>query len=483
MKNLRKKVMLGFAWNSIGVVLNQILSVIINVVLARILVPEDFGVVAMLSIFIQLSLRLQGAGLGESLIRKKEVSQEEYNFVFYYSFLIGLASYLIFYFSAPLIADFYSEPKLIWITRIITLNLILIPLDGINRTQLVKKLDFKTITIVQTIAIIVSGTVGIIMAYTNCGVWSLVGQNLCLYFISMTVFIILNRWLPTISFDKKKSISLIGFGSKLMVANYLQIAFANIYSVIIGKQYTAGDLGFYAQGMKLQRIPSQSITSIIQMVSFPAFANIRDDKTKYLTAFRKTMKLMTFLNFPLLICLSAIADPLIPFALSEKWIKTIPFFQMLMVIGLLEPIKSLFINILKVEGKAGLLINYIMITKIFYLIGILITFKMSIYAIVISQILATFLELIIFSNIGKLIGYTKKDILKDIFPNLLLALLIGAALFSFNSLHLLNTVFTLLFDFMIGIFLFCLISYVAKNSSFFEIKQELTLVLKRKRDA
>jgi O-antigen/teichoic acid export membrane protein len=483
MENIRKKAIQGFAWNSIGVIVNQGLSVIVHVILARALVPEDFGIIAMLSIFIQLSLRLQGNGLGESIIRKMKVSQEEYNFVFYYGLLIGLLCYILLFFAAPLIADFYSEPRLIWISRIISLNLILIPLSGINRKQLVKKIDFKTITTVQTIAISVSGTLAIIMAYNNCGVWSLVGQNICQYLVSMVLFLYVNRWLPTFSFDKKKSISLFNFGSKLMIANYLQIGFANIYSVIIGKQYSAGDLGFYAQGMKLQRIPSQSITAIIQKVSFPVFANIRDNKKKYHSAFRKTMKLLTFLNFPVLICLSVIADPLIPFVLSEKWIKTIPFFQMLVVIGLLEPIKSLFVNILKVEGKAGMLINYIIFTKFFYLVGILISFRISIYAIVISQILATFFELIVFSNIGKIIHYSQKEFLKDILPNLLLALVIGVTLRFFNSFNLFSTVYTLLLDCIIGISLLCLISNITKNPSFMEIKQEIFMFLKQRKNA
>ena len=311
------------------------------------------------------------------------------------------------------------------------------------------------------------------MAYNGYGVWSLVIQNISLYFISMTLLVIFSRRIPTLSFNKKESASLFAFGSKLMIANFLETGFNNIYNVIIGKQYTASDLGFYIQGMKLQNIPSNSINSIIKSVSFPAFANIQEDKKKYQNAFRKTMRLLTFINFPVLITLAVVADPLIPLLLSEKWIKSIPFFQMLVVVGLLKPIKSLFVNILKVEGKAELLIKYIIYTKFFYILGIIISIRINIYAIVISQVLATFLELIVFSNIGKLIGYSLKDFLKDILPNLATALFVGGTLLFFNKFNLFHDIFTLLIDFLIGLVLFFFISNITNNSTFVEIKQEI----------
>lgn len=473
MKNLRKKTIHGFAWNSAIIFIKRGLTVLIHVALARILVPEDFGIIGMLSIFTELSFRLQGAGLGDSLVRKKNVTQEEYNFVFYYGFFIGLICYLALYFMAPLIADFYAEPKLIWVTRVISLNLIIIPLTGINSIQLVKELNFKKLGIINLAATLLSGAIAITMAYHQYGVWSLVMQNVSLYFFSMVLLLVFARKLPTFSLDKKKSIRLFDFGSKLMVANFLQVGFNNIYTVIIGKQYTASDIGFYIQGMKLQKIPSNSINAIIKDVSFPAFAQIRDEKKRYREAFRKTLKLLTILNFPVLISLAVVADPLIPVLLSEKWMNTIPFFQMLVVVGLLEPIKSLFINILKIEGKGGRLIRYVIFTKIFHLLGIIISIRINIYALVLSQVLASFFELAVFSTIGKNIGYRLIDFLKDILPNLAMAMTIGGVILVFNRLDLFNDIPTLLIDLMIGITLFYVICSITRNSIFLEIKQEI----------
>jgi len=473
MKEFRKKIIHAFAWNSISVFLRQGLTLLIHIILARILVPEDYGIIGMISIFMDLSLRLQGAGLGESLIRKKETTQAEYNFVFYYGLLIGLLCYLTLYYMAPLIANFYKEPRLVWIIRIMTLNLILIPLRGMNRVQLVKELRFDKIAKVEIIASIGSGLIAILFAYMGFGVWSLVIQNLSMHLFSTTMFLKFNWWLPSLSLNKNQSKALFSFGSKLMIANFIEVGFKNIYNVIIGKQYSATMLGFYSQGLKLQRLPSNAINSIIKSVSFPVFANIKEDKKKYKEAFKKTMRLLTFLNFPILITLASIADPLIPLLLSPKWIKTIPFFQMLVVIGLLGPIKSLFINILKVEGNGGKLIQYSIFTKIFYLVGVLITFKLNIYALIISQIIATILELSVFSTIGKTIGYNLTEFIQDILPNLFIATSVGGILILCNKFIQLSDFSTLLMDIALSGTLIIILSYLTKNPSFMEIKNEI----------
>ena len=463
----------ALAWSSISVLLRQASTLLIHIILARILVPEDFGIIGMISIFIELSLRLQGAGLGESLIRKKEVIQAEYNFVFYYGLLIGSLCYLTLYCLAPIIANFYNEPRLIWIIRIMTLNLILIPLRGMNRVQLVKELSYDKIAKVEIIASIASGLIAIILACMGFGVWSLVIQNLSMHLFSTTMFLKFNWWLPSLSLNKNQSKALFSFGSKLMIANFIEVGFKNIYNVIIGKQYSVTTLGFYAQGMKLQKLPSNAINGIIKSVSFPAFANIKKDKKRYKEAFRKTMRLLTYLNFPILITLASIADPLIPLLLSSKWIKTIPFFQMLIVIGLLEPIKSLFINILKVEGNGGKLIRYIILTKLFHLVGVGVTFNLSIHALIISQIIATFLELSVFTTAGKNIGYNFTEFIKDILPNLFIATSIGGILIGCNMFTQFNNLTTLLMDAALSVVSIITLSYLTQNPSFMEIKHEI----------
>ncbi len=463
----------AFAWSSISVILRQGLTLFIHIILARILVPEDFGIIGMISIFIELSLRLQGAGLGESLIRKKDVTQAEYNFVFYYGLLIGSVCYLTLYYMAPTIAIFYNEPRLLWIIRIMTLNLILIPLRGMNRVQLIKELSFDKIAKIEIISGIGSGIVAILLSCMGFGVWSLVIQNLSMHVFSTILFLKFNWWVPSLSLNKSQSKALFSFGSKLMISNFIQVGFRNIYNVIIGKQYSAAALGFYAQGMKLQKLPSNAINSIIQSVSFPAFANIKENKAKYKEAFRKTMRLLTFLNFSTLIPLAAIADPLIPLLLSPKWIKTIPFFQMLIVIGLLDPIKSLFINILKVQGDGGKLIRYIILTKLFYLVGVCITFRLTIHALVISQIIATFLELSVFSTVGKTIGYTLPEFINDILPNLFVAASIGGILIGCNIFTQFSNLTTLLMDAALGAISITTLSYLTNNPSFMEIKHEI----------
>ena len=474
MKNFREKVIQGFAWNSVNVLFGQILSLTIHIILARLLIPEHFGIIGMISIFTELALRIQGAGLGESLIRKKNVSPEEYNFVFFYGLSVGTSFYLLLFFLAPFISDFYVEPQLTWIIRVITINLVLVPLRGMNRVQLMKNLDFKGISIIETSTTLFSGIVAIYFAYKGYGVWSLVIQAMCQHVIAMTLFFLYNRWIPSFAFDKQKSKALFSIGSKFMIANFLQIGFRDIYNVIIGKQYSASSLGFYMQGMKLQKLPSNAVNTMIKNVSFPAFAEVKNDKANYKRAFGKTMRLLTYINFTILIGLAAIADPLIPTVFSEKWRATIPFFQILVMIGVLDPIKSLFGNILKVEGKGEVLIKYVFFTKLFYLIGIFLVIEQGIYALIISQVIAAFLELLVFSTIGKTIDYTGHDFLKDVVPNLCIALTVGTSLLLLNGMSPIRGFPLLFIDTIVGIITLYCISNITKNPSFMEIKTEIS---------
>lgn len=480
MKTLRQKIVKGLAWQSINIITRQGLTLIIHIVLARLLVPGDFGIIGMITIFMELSLRLQGAGLGEALTRKKDVSQKAYNFAFYYGLAVGICCYTILFFWAPGIASFYSEPRLVMVIRIITLNLILIPLRGMNRVQLVRSLSFNKIARIEISAAIAAGLIAICFAYFGFGVWSLVIQHLCLHTISTGLFLTANHWLPTVSVNTTEAKGLFSFGSKLMISNFIQIGFRNIFNVIIGKQYSAAILGSYTQGMKLVRMPSGAITGIIKSVSFPAFAKIREDKPRYKTAFRKSLRLTTFLNFPLLVCLAIIADPLIPFVLSEKWRPTIPFFQILVVVGLLEPIKSLFINILKVEGEGGKLIRYVTGTKVFYLLAIGISMNMDLYAIVAGQVIAATLEIATYSTVGKQIGYTSGEFIKDILPDMFMSLLVGGAVYLVNRVSPFPAFITLALDALTGALGVMLFSMMTRNPSFLEIKAELaTRLLKQ----
>ena len=465
--------MSGFIWNAINIASRQGLTLLIHISLARLLVPEDFGIIGMISIFMELSLRLQGAGLGEALVRKKNVCKEECNFVFYYRLCVGSICYVALFFTAPLIANFFSQPVLTGIVRIIGINLILIPLKTISIVQLIKNMQFHNIAKIEISSGIGAGLVAVYLAYQGFGVWSLVGQAVSLHVFSFFFFYAFNPWHPSLSLDRTKSKALFSFGSQLMISNFIETGFNNIYNIIIGKNYSAALLGFYSQGTKLQKLPSNAINGIIKGVSFPAFSSIRDDKHRYKNIFQKTMRLLTYLNFIALLSLAAIADPLIPLLLSDKWIKTIPFFQMLTLIGLMVPIKSLYINVLKVEGKGDILIKYVVLTKIFYLLIIAISIRLNIYALVAGQVLAVFLELMVFSRIGNYIDYRLTDLVKDILPNLAIALMSAGSLLTANHyLSFMSPFRVLCCDIAIGATVVIILSTFFKNPSFREIKIE-----------
>jgi O-antigen/teichoic acid export membrane protein len=473
MKLLRKKIVHGLIWNAFNVFARQGLTLFVHIILARLLFPADFGIIGMITVFLDLSHRLQGAGLGESLTRKKTADQEEYNFVFYYGLFVGLICYAALFILAPAIAAFYSEPQLVLIIRIIAINLILTPLRGINQVQLVKQLKFNLIAKIEITTSISAGLIAIYLAYTGWGVWSLVIQHISLGLISLGLLLATNFWLPSARIDYQKSRQLFSYGSKFMVSNFIQTGFSNIYHVVIGKQYTADILGSYTQGIKLVRLPSNAVNAIIQTVSFPVFAHVHDDKVKYRSIFQKNLRLLTFINFPMLITLATMSDPLIPFLLSDKWTATIPFFQILVLVGLMDPVKSLFTNVLKVEGQGGQLIRYVLLGKLFFLAGILITVRINVHVLVISQSVAAFLELLLFSRIGRYIDYRFFDFVKDTLPNLFIGICMGFGISILNQFTHFSGLITLLLDGILALIIRISLSVWFNNPSFIEIKTEL----------
>ena len=477
MTSFKQKIIFGASWNLVNVIFKQVLTISFVIILARLLSPADFGLIGMISIFIELSLRLQGAGLGETLIRQNNCTQADYNYVFYYGLIVNLICYLLLFFIAPIIARFFSQEKLVWVIRIITLSLFFMPLRGVNQIQMIKTLNFHWIARIEILENTTSGIIAIFMAWMGFGVWSLVARHLCRDLTSTLLFSGVNRWIPTLSMEKQRSKKLFLFGSRLMISNFIDSGFRNIYNLIIGKQYSAQDLGYYSQGKRLQQLPSNSVNAIVRNVSFPALAILRSEKN-YRTGFRTAIKLLTFINFPLMVCLAVIADPLIPLVLSDKWTPCIPFFRLLLIIGLMEPIKSQFVSILKVEGKGNLLIGYAAFTKLFYLIGILITFRLNIYILVISQIIAAVFELLVYTRVGRLVQYSTLDLLKDIVPNVTIALGIGAILTASNAILPVSDPTIICLDVLIAFGGMVALSVLTRNPNYFQIIDGIKIRLK-----
>ncbi|NLT46251.1 MAG: lipopolysaccharide biosynthesis protein, partial [Thermotogaceae bacterium] len=338
--NLRQKTASGLFWSFSDLIANQGIQFLIQVVLARLLLVEDFGLIGMITIFIAISTSFIDSGFSQALIREQEAKQEDFSTVFYFNLAMACGLYIILFFSAPFISDFFKEPRLIAILRVLSLVLIINSFGIIQRVMLVRRIDFKTQTKISIIASISSGAVAIVLAYFGFGVWSLVIRTLTMQFLVAFLLSISNRWKPSLVFNIHSFKRLFRFGSRLLVSGLLDKIYNNIYYVIIGKFFSATDLGYYTNAKKLEETASAAVTGALQRVSYPVLSSMQNEESRLRAGFAKIIRTSTYLNFPIMVFLAAIANSLIKLIFSEKWLPSIPYFQILCFAGMLYPLHA-----------------------------------------------------------------------------------------------------------------------------------------------
>lgn len=437
MSNIRQQMLSGLFWSAIERFGTQGIQFIITIIIARILTPADYGLIGMLAIFMAIAQSFVDSGFGSALIQKQGATDEDFSTIFYFNIFVSTFFYFVLFFAAPLIARFYNQPVLVPISRVMALNIVINSFGLIQNTILTKNINFKTLTKVTILSIIVSGTIGIFMAYKGFGVWALVFQSIGGSFIRTLLLWFFNNWRPVFVFSWNSFKSLFSYGSKLLASGLLNQIFDNIYKLVIGKQYSASDLGFYTQAKRIQEIPVLSSLSILQRVTFPVYATIQDETERLKNAYRKTIKGIIYFNFPLMIGLVVLSPLLVKILLTNKWLPAVPYLQLLCFIGLIYPLSSVNLNILKVKGRTDIFFYLEVTKKVIIAIAIIITLKMGVLNMVIGQVIASYL--CFFLNIyysGRVINYSVREQLLDIFPYLCISVIMGfVMLMGVNFLH------------------------------------------------
>lgn len=475
--SLKEKTTKGLFWSFIDQFSTQGIGFIIGIILARILNPSDYGMIGMLSIFIAVANTFINSGFGTALIQKKDRAQTDFSTVFFFNLLVAILLYSALYISAPYIANFYELKELKVITRVVGLNLIIGALAIVPRTILNINIDFKTQTKISIISIVFSGSLGIYMAYNGYGVWSLIIQSLFSIILQTFLFIYFIKWKPSFLFSTQSFKQLFGFGSKLLAANLIDTIYTNIYSLVIGKRYSASELGQYTRAQQLESFPASNITSIIQRVTFPVLCSIQDDTTRLLDAYRKLIKMAAFLVFPLMFLLVLIAKPLILILLTDKWLPAVELFQILCFSGMLYPIHAINLNILQAQGRSDLFFK-VEIWKKSIGIGILIiTLPFGLKTLLWGQVISSFVALYINTwYTQKLYEYGLFKQGKDIILYLLTAILICFALFQVINLSDSNW-FKLIFGGFSYTILYIAITWMFKSKELKQITDSLFLSL------
>ncbi len=426
MSSLRDKTITGVLWSSVQKIGTKGIDLVVSILLARILTPEDFGLIASLAIFIAIAQCLSIAGFKQALIQKKHPDEEDYSAVFYINLSISILLYALLFFGAPWIAQFYDQPILTGLARVLGIIFVINAFSYVQETKLTKEMRFKTLTVIHVPSTLISGGVAIAMAYLGYGVWSIIAQRLVMRLVYTVQLWFYSKWQPLPSFNKTKAKKLFSFGGNLMVAGMIQAVFGNIYPTLIGKLFPMGTLGLYNYAKKLVDLPTQTLSSVVSGVTFPAFSAIQDDNKKLKGGYRMVIQQILFWLCPLLILGGVLAEPLFSFVLTDKWLPAVPFFRLLCVVGIFMPLNAYNINILNVKGRSDLVLKLQIIKKVFLIIGIVISIPLGVYAMItflaINSVVAYFINSY---YSGKFINYPVKEQLKDIFPILILSSVVG----------------------------------------------------------
>lgn len=473
--SLKSKTVSGVLWSAIERFSLQGVQFVINIIMARLLLPSDYGMIGMLAVFLQISQTFIDSGFSDALIQKKNRTEQDLSTVFYFNIVLSFVFYLLIFFSAPYIADFYHTPGLELVTRIITLNLIIASFSAVHKTILTINIDFKTQSKISLIAAIISGGIGITMAYQNCGVWALVVQSLLYTFLITILSYCYVGWHPLRCFSKSSFVGLFSFGSKLLISRLIHSVYYNLYAIVIGRKFSSAELGYYTRAEQFAVFPSSNLNAIISRVTYPILSSIQDDDARLAVAYRKYIKLSSFLIFPLMLGLAAIADPLINLLLTDKWSGIVILLQILCLDWMLDHLSQININLLLIKGHSDWALRLEIVKKVIATLILIVSIPFGIeimcWGRVLYSVIATYLNT---HYTERLIRLSFKEQMKDIFPSLLLAMIMGLSVHYLIS-FLQGFVLKILSGILIGIFLYVTMSYLCRRD---ELKELIMIIRK-----
>ncbi len=470
--SLKQKTVSGLLWSFIDQFANQGISFIVGIILARLLSPREFGLIGMVAVFIAVSESFINSGFSQALIRKKECTQTDYSTVFFYNLIVGVIFFTALFFSAPAIGRFFNEPDLKSIVQLLGLILIIDSLSSIQRTILIKRINFKLQARISVIISIGSGIIAIIMAFNGFGVWSLVVQRISRQALNSVFLWLWNRWKPILVFSKQSFRELFGFGGKLLLVGLIDTFYNNIYYIVIAKYFSALELGYYARAETFKNLTSQNLNGVISRVSYPVLSSMQNDIPMLKKNYQKLIRSTMFITFILMLGMVAVAEPMVISLIGEKWRPSIIYLQMLCFVGMMYPLHALNLNMLMVQGRSDLFLKLEIIKKILaapiIILGIIWGIKIMIAGMIVFSFIAYYLNSY---WSGKMIGYSIKQQLKDILPSFFMSLVMAGFVFGFGFLLPFNPLLKLIIQSMTGAFVIFALCEITKFKDYIFLKE------------
>lgn len=467
-------------WKFAERISSQMVSFVVSIVLARILAPSDYGMVAMVMIFVTLANVLVDGGFSSALIQKKDADKLDFSTVFYFNVFLSVLLYGLLYVAAPYIASFYGKDYEILdpVLKVIGLQIIIFGVNSVQQAYVSKHMMFRKFFWSTLVGTMVSACVGLTMAYYNFGIWALVGQQISMTVINTLVLFLVTRKLPGLMFSYKRLRGLFGYGAKILGASLLTTLFLDIRSLIIGKMYSSKDLAFFDRGRQFPNLIVTNISSSVGAVLFPKMSQEQDDKDYVKQICRSSIRFGSFVMMPLMMGLAVCAEPFVRLLLTEKWIQCVPFLQLFCIIYMFYPMHTANMQAIKALGYSGTYLKLELLKKILELIGLLIVMKISVKAIAINMAILTTLFTFInaYPNI-KLLGYTFREQMNDILPYMALSIIMAIILYVIGKLLPLSDLFLLIVQILLGVLIYIILSYLFYNS---ELKYIYSILFKKK---
>jgi len=468
--SLRKDTFSGMLWTFGQKFSIELFAFIQGIILARLLAPAEFGLIAMTQIFFAISRCFIDSGFTTALIRKNNRQAIDYSTVYVTNIVMTSFFSIVLFICAPLIAGFYNEEVLTAIVRVNAFLLFINSFIAVQSTRMRINLQFKQLGICNVLVTLVTGITSICLAYLGYGVWALIYPNFLSPIICACFYWHYQHWFPGFNFSWKIWRDYFSFGSKLLASILLNTIWENLYPIIIGKKYSAKDLGFYSKASSYAFLPSKTFQGVIEQVTFPVMSSIQDDKVRLQSAYRRLIRVSGFIIFPILIGIAVLAKPFVILFLTEKWSASIPYLQVICFAAMWYPIHALNLNLLQIKGRSDLFLTLEIIKKVVSLVVIIVSVPFGVFYMCVGSVISSFICLIINTYYtGKLIDVGFFTQMKDLAPSLLYAVFMGLVV-SIVCIFIQSLIFQLVLGIFTGIISYLLIALILRSSELNYVK-------------
>lgn len=477
--SLKDKTVKGVGWSAMENVTKIGVTFVVSIVLARLLSPEEYGLIGILTIFIAIFNAIVDSGFTNALIRKQDATDVDYSTVFYINLVLSFILAVILFCCASPIAIFFERPELVDLTKVMSSVVVINALAIVQRARTTKAIDFKTQTKITFISSVGSGVIGITIAYMNYGVWALVWQQISNQLLSTIFFWIYNRWIPKFTFSWTSFKEMWSFGSKLLASGLIDTAWKEIYQVVIGKCYSPATLGLFTRAKQFADLCSSNLTSVVQRVSYPVLSSIQDDRVRLKSAYQRVIKTTMLPTFVLMLGMAACAESMIQVLIGKQWLGCVPMLQIICTYGMLYPLHAINLNMLQVQGRSDLFLKLEIIKKIIGIGPLLLGIFVDIYLMLVGSLVTSLISYYLNAHYsGPFLNYSIREQVKDILPSFGVALAMSIPVYAMSFIQM-NAFVMLPLQILAGATITIIICEATQLPEYLELKGIVTPIINK----